>query len=190
MESETPSKDKNKDNPNDISSVKLKNIKSNYILSKIYANLVKKKSLQIFQYNKKLQNRLNLDIKNYKEYLETFTPIEIEVIPAKGKYGKFIIVDENDKLYYHIYFNDNKEEIKNKYEIYKKDKVKKIKIIIDYQVKSLESLFFVILQYIFDKIYLFFYVFCIRIWFSTLIFFVVFFGYVDTGLHFVLDDTI
>ena len=45
------------------------------------------------------------------------------------------------KIYYHIYFNDNKEEVKNKYEINKKDKVKKIKIIIDYQVKSFKDLF-------------------------------------------------
>ena len=34
------------------------------------------------------------------------------------------------------------------------------------------------------------YFFCNIIWFSTLIFFVVFFGYIDTGLHFVSDDTI
>ena len=54
--------------------------------------MVKKKSLQIFQYNKKLQNRLNLDINDYKEYSETFTPIEIEIIPAKDKYGFFLLI--------------------------------------------------------------------------------------------------
>ena len=70
MESEILSKDKNKDNPNDISSVKLKNIKSNYILSKICINLVNKKSLQIFQYNKKLQNRLNLISKIIKNIMK------------------------------------------------------------------------------------------------------------------------
>ena len=72
----------------------------------------------------------------------------------KGKYGRFINIDENDKLYYHIYFNDNKEEIKNKYKIkeengmikheyyiHQEDKVTKIKIIIDYQVKSFKGLF-------------------------------------------------
>ena len=116
--------------------------------------MTKKKKLAIVKYNKKIQNRLNLSIKNYKEYSETFTPIEIEIIPVKGKYGEFINIDENDKLYYHIYFNDNKEEIKNKYiikeedgvtkhEYYieEKDKVTKIKIIIDYQVKSFKELF-------------------------------------------------
>ena len=63
-------------------------------------------------------------------------------IPAKDKYGKFINIKENDKLYYHIYFNDNKEEIKNKYEIKEEDKITKIKIMIDYQVKSFKELFY------------------------------------------------
>ena len=83
-----------------------------------------------------------MSVKNYKEYSETFTPIEIKIIPTKGKYGKFININENDKLYYHIYFNDNKEEIKNKYEINEEDKITKIKIIIDYQVKSFKELFY------------------------------------------------
>ena len=72
---------------------------------------------------------MNLSVKNYKEYSETFTPIELEIIPTKDIYGEFININEDDKLYYHIYFNDNKEEIKNKYEINEKDKVTKIKII-------------------------------------------------------------
>ena len=117
-------------------------IKSRYILSKIYDNMTKKKKLEIVKYNKRIQNRINLSIKNYKEYSQTFSSIEIEIIPTKDKYGRFIKINENDKLYYHIYFNDNKEEVKNKYEINKKDKVKKIKIIIDYQVKSFKNLFF------------------------------------------------
>ena len=115
---------KNKDIAN-YKPAKINNVKSNYILSKIYINLVKKKSLQIFQYNKKLQNRLNLDIKNYKEYYEAFMLIEIEIIPCSNKYGKFININENDKIYYHIYFNDNKEETKNIYLIKKENNVKK-----------------------------------------------------------------
>ena len=89
-----------------------------------------------------MQYRLNLNIKDYKEYSETFTPIVIEMVPSKDKYGRFIYINENDKLYYHIYFNDNKEEIKNKYEIKEEDKVTKIKIIIDYQVISFKKLFY------------------------------------------------
>ena len=136
------SKKNNKENesakPNPIT----EKIKSRYILSKIYDIMSKKKKLEIVKYNKKVQNRLNLGVKDYKEYSETFTPIEIEIIPSKGRYGKFINIDENDKLYYHIYFNDNKEEIKNKYIINSKDKITKIKIIIDYQVKSFKKLFY------------------------------------------------
>ena len=135
------SKENNKENesakPNPITD----NINSKYILSKIYDNMTKKKKLQIVKYNKKVQNRINLSFKDYKEYSETFTPIEIEIIPTKGKYGKFININENDKLYYHIYFNDNNEEIKNKYSIKKTFKDTKIKIIIDYQVKSFNYLF-------------------------------------------------
>ena len=110
-------KENNKENgsakPNPI----IENIKSRYILSKIYNNMTKKKKLEIVKYNKRIQNRINLSVKNYKEYSETFTPIEIEIIPTKGKYGKFINInenDENDKLNYHIYFNNNKKNIKRK----------------------------------------------------------------------------
>ena len=128
------SKENGSAKPNPI----IENIKSRYILSKIYHNTTIKKKLEIVKYNKRKQNRLNLVVKDYKEYSE----IKIEIIPAKGKYGRFIYIDENDKLYYHIYFNDNNEEIKNKYDIKEEDKVKKIKIIIDYQVKSFMKLFF------------------------------------------------
>ena len=132
------SKENNKENESAKPNPIIDNIKSRYILSKIYDNMTKKKKLQIVKYNKRIQNRLNLDVKDYKEYFE----IEIEIIPTKGKYGKFININENDKLFYHIYFNDNNEEIKNKYEINEEDKVTKIKIIIDYQVKSFKELFF------------------------------------------------
>ena len=123
------SKENNKENESAKPNPIIENIKSGYILSKIYNNIPIKKKLGIVKYNKKIQNRLNLSIKDYKEYYEE---IEIEIIPCKKKYGEFINIKKNDKLYYHIYFNDNKEEIKNKYKIdYEGDKVTKIKIIID-----------------------------------------------------------
>ena len=149
------SKENNKENesakPNPIT----EKIKSDYFLQKLYDNMTKRKKLEIAKYNKKTQNRIDLSVKDYKEYSETFTPIEIEIIPKKGEYGKFINVNKKDKSYYHIYFNDNIEEIKNKYEIEEdifgvtkhvyyikeEDKVTKIKIIIDHQVKSFEELF-------------------------------------------------
>ena len=104
-------------------------------------NIPLKKRLIIVKINKKIQNRLNLSTKNYKVYSETFTSIEIEITPTQNEYAKFININEEYKLFYHIYFNDNKEETKNKYEINKEDKVTKIKVIIDYQVESFKNLF-------------------------------------------------
>ena len=136
------SKENSKDNESAKPNPIIDNINSKYILSKIYNNMTKKKKLEIVKYNKKVQNRLDLGIKDYKEYSETYSSIEIEIIPTKGKYGKFMnIFNKNDELFYHIYFNDNNEEIKDKYEIKEEDKVTKIKIIIDYQIKSFNSLF-------------------------------------------------
>ena len=90
------SKENNKENESAKANPIIEKIKSRYILSKIYDIMSKKKKLEIVRYNKKIQNRLNLNIKDYKEYSETL--IEIEIIPAKGKYDRFIIVDEKDKL--------------------------------------------------------------------------------------------
>ena len=144
------SKENNKENENAKPNHIIQNIKSRCILSKIYNNMTIKKKLEIVKYNKRIQNRLNLSTEDYKECCE----IEIEIIPVKDKYDKFININENDKLFYHIYFNDNKEEKENKYRIKEEfsgtkyeyyieeeDKVTKIKIIIDYQVKSFKSLF-------------------------------------------------
>ena len=82
-----------------------------------------------------------MHVPHYKEYCENYSSIEIEVIPAKGKYGKFIDINKEDRSYYHIYFNNNKkDEIKRAY-LKAGDKVSRIKIIIDYQVKSFKNLF-------------------------------------------------
>ena len=89
------SKENNKENESAKPNPILENINSKYILSKIYDNMTKKKKLENVKYNKKVQNRLDLGIKDYKEYSETFTPIEIEIIPIKDKYGKFININEN-----------------------------------------------------------------------------------------------
>ena len=119
----------------------LENIKSKYIITKIFDNLQKKKFLKIIKYNKQIKNRLNLSDNDYKEFSKLFSSIEIELIPIENKYYKFInILHEEEERYYHIYFNDSKEEIKRHYLI-KNDKVTKIKILINYQVKSFSELF-------------------------------------------------
>ena len=123
-----------------MSSIKetyIENIKSKYIYKRIFGNLPKKKLLQIMKYNKKAQNSLNIKEKDFKE----FTDIEIEIYPAFKKYGKFInLINKDEKKYFHMYFDDSKEEIKRN-SIRKKAKVKKIRIIINYKVKSLNRLF-------------------------------------------------
>ena len=55
-------------------------IKSNFILRKFFDILKENKSLSIIKYNKKLQKRLNININDYKEYSQFYTPIEIELI--------------------------------------------------------------------------------------------------------------
>ena len=103
MSSINVSKENNKENESAKSNPIIEKIKSDYFLRKLYDNMTKKKKLEIVKYNKKVQNRLDLGVKDYKEYSETYSSIEIEIIPAKGKYGRFIYIDENDELYYHIF---------------------------------------------------------------------------------------
>ena len=121
---------------------KLKSIKSKNILLKIINKIQNKTLLKIINYNNFLQKRFNLNINNYKEYSEKYSSIIIEIIPSKNKYGKFIkIRKEEDKKYFHIYFNDTKDEI-NKIEINKEDNASKIIIVMDYQIKSFFQLFY------------------------------------------------
>ena len=120
-------------------------IKNKYILKLIFNNLPIKKRLEIAQYNKNSQNRLNININDYKDYSEIYTSIEIIIIPIKNKSGKiFNFPYGENESFFHVYINNNnKKEIKgnNRNFITKKDKIKTIKIKIDYQVKSLEGLF-------------------------------------------------
>ena len=115
----------------------LENIKSNYVLQRIFDNIQHNKLLQIVKYNKNIQFRLNKDINDYKNY----NKVIIEIFPI-NKYNKnyFIQYEEQEKQYYHLYFNDEKEE---KQRVYFNDDeyVTKIKIIIDNQITSFEGLF-------------------------------------------------
>ena len=131
---------KYKNNLNNSNS-NLQNVTSAYILSKIFDNISTYKRLGIIRYNKKFQKKLNLSINNYKEYSEQFTTIEIEIIPVKDEYGKLINISDSEREYYHIYFDDKKEEIKSN-TLYGNDNLNKIKIKIDYQVKSFKKLFY------------------------------------------------
>ena len=119
----------------------IKEIKSIYLLKHIFDHLPRNKCLNIIKYNKNIKNKLDININDYKEY----TQIEIDIFPTQKERSKannyFInILKKKDKSHYHIYFDDNKKEIK-KYYLTKKDIVQKIKVIIDCEVKSLHGLF-------------------------------------------------
>ena len=62
------------------------NLKNDYFLQLLFNNLVKKKSLYIIKYNKNMKARINISIKDYKEYSETYSSIEIEIKPVTNKY--------------------------------------------------------------------------------------------------------
>ena len=113
------------------------NIKSQFLLQNLFNMIPKKKSLLIVKYNKKIQNKININIKDYKNYCEQYTTIEIEIIPAKGKYGLFY--NRKDFKNFHPYFNDNKKVTKQNY-ILKEDKVTKIRLVIDYPIISFKKL--------------------------------------------------
>ena len=117
-------------------------MESSNLISKVKEE--KNKLLNMIKYNKSLMKRININIndyREYKEYLETNSPIEIEIKPVNKKYGKFINIKKEEEIYYHIYFNNNKEEIKRNFSN-ENEKGGKFKIIIDYQVKSFEDLFY------------------------------------------------
>ena len=118
-----------------------KKLRSEYILKQIFEHLNQKKFLKVIKHNKNIQNKLDINQKDYKKFCE----IEIEIIPSEDKYYKNEpFINLNNKLeesFYHIYYNDKKEETKRKNRNYLTKNIKKIKIIIDYQVKSFEKLF-------------------------------------------------
>ena len=112
-------------------------IRSKYILKQIFDNLKENKLLEIIRYNKNIQNKLN---KKLKDFIKEYSKIVIEIIPKENTYGKFICIPKKYESYYHIYFNDNKEEIKRQ-KLYEDENIFKIKVILDYKIKSLSHFF-------------------------------------------------
>jgi len=125
-----------------VTNNQLKNVKSHYIIKKFFEYITERKSLEIIRYNKNIQKRINININHYKAYYETKTSIELDIMPMKGEYFKFINIKEEDKKYFHIYFNDNKKKEIENISLNKDDNVSKISIIIDYQIKSFSQLFY------------------------------------------------
>ena len=76
-----------------VANNQLRNVKSDYFIQKFFGYLTERKSLETIRYNKSIQNRINININHYKTYSEKKTSIELDIIPMKGKYGKFIKLD-------------------------------------------------------------------------------------------------
>ena len=89
---------------------KFESLKNDFLLQKVFNNLKRKRVLYIIKYNKKLKKRINMNINDYKEYSEKYSSIDIEIKLVKNEYGEFIKIKDEDKIYYHIYFDSNKEE--------------------------------------------------------------------------------
>ena len=141
MNSENKLNNEKEENNNPIiKKNQFENLKSNFIFKRIFTYLHKRKLLEIIKYNKKMQKKLNINNNNYKEAMKIYSSIEVEIIPIENKYDFFIITDYEDERYYHIYFNNNKQEMKRTY-LKKSDKISNIKIKIDYQIISLNKLF-------------------------------------------------
>ena len=70
-----------------------KNLKNDYFLKIIFNNLMKKKTLNIIKYNKNIKDRMNINIKDYKEYSEIYSSIELEIKLVNNKYGDFININ-------------------------------------------------------------------------------------------------
>ena len=117
------------------------NIKSKFILKHIFKYPNKKTLLKIIQYNKILQNKLQISIEDYKKLLQI--EIELEMLPQKTYEfdNDFINLKEKNQDYFHIYLNHSKDETKNKYCFEREEKVQPIKIVIDCEQNSLNALY-------------------------------------------------
>ena len=120
------------------------NIKSKYILQIIFNYIQTKKELLIIKLNKKIKDKLDININHYEIYSGENSSIEFEIKPLQIKSEKIInILNEKEAKYYHIYFNDNNNNIEIKKNILKKNhKAVVIKIVIEHQIKSLSKLFY------------------------------------------------
>ena len=104
-----------KDTTSKVEEQGLRNLQSDYFIQKFFEYLTERKYLETIRYNKSIQKRINININHYKAYSEEYSSIEFDIMPMKGEYGKFININEEDKKYFHIYFNDNKKKKLNHY---------------------------------------------------------------------------
>ena len=102
------SKEVNKVKSKDI----FKNLKSDYFLQILFNNLMKKKTLDIIKYNKNIKNRININIKDYKEYSEIYSSIEIEITLLKVNMVNLLILTKKIKCIYIFILMITKKKLK------------------------------------------------------------------------------
>ena len=117
-------------------------IRSDFFLEYLCRHIKNRdKILRIFNYNKCLQKRFNISINDYKDkYYQTMIEIKPGQTKKNIRENVFVRILRNFYNNYHIYFDEDKNEIKRNYLEYN-EKIKKITIYIDYKVKSLKALF-------------------------------------------------
>ena len=106
----------------------ISNIKSKYVLKKVFSFVEQHKYLKVINYNKQIQQKADISLDTYKLY---FNQIEIEIIPKKVedlKYTKFINIKDFDNN--KVYFNYDSKEIKRNY-FTEKDGTSRIIVTID-----------------------------------------------------------
>ena len=121
----------------------LKEIKSKYIIKDIFNILNEGKALHLIRYSKYFQDKLEITEIDYRKYSQ----IEIEIKLIKNddeqqdKRKKLYFINEKLKHdFYHVFFDDKREEIERNY-VMAGENVKKIKIVIEMEIKSLKELF-------------------------------------------------
>ena len=84
-------------------------IKSNVFLRKMFSHLKERNKLQILQQNKRIRDRVNISIDDYKNFKKT----EIIIIPAENIYGVFINIEEEEKrnIMYFLTMKKKKKKI-------------------------------------------------------------------------------
>ena len=117
------------------------NIKSIYILKIIFKNVVKTKYYNIIRYNKKLQNRLDISLNDYKDLY--FRSNFIKII-----FNKNILITKNtfkfdlNSGHYHFYEEENRNVKKLDINSNICKGVSQINLFIDLEVNSFKRLFY------------------------------------------------
>ena len=119
----------------------LDNIKSSYILKELFKYVNEYKKLKLLNYNKTIQQRINLSIEDYKNYLSI--KIEVKLIDNYNVNCNNTFISKEFKNSYSsfIYVVLNDETIERKIDSIKNDKISKVKIILNYDLNSYKDLF-------------------------------------------------